>query len=131
MDAEHPLQNSMMSQGLHTIRHLRLQYRSILATQINYKVVARSGSKEIVADAQALLHAVAERQCWLHVVQLAQKALHVQEKNILDAERGSEESLGAFAIVLSAIQARQSTCLQLHSELSGCVFESLQRCHVW
>lgn len=79
---------------------------SIIATQINYKVVARSGSKEVAADAQALLHAVADVQRRVDgfllnmqrsSVQVEPRAADTAAEGEPGAERGSEESLGAFA----------------------------------
>ena len=96
----------------------------ILATHINYKVVARSGSMEVAADAQALLHAVADVQRRVGVFSwTCSKLNHVQPtlppKGSL-ARRVVLKSLWApwqkSRIVLSA---RQLTCLQLHSERDG------------
>ena len=54
--------------------------------------------------------------------QVEPRATGTAAEGELGAERGYEKSLGAFAEEQSgsfSIQARQSTCLQLHSERSG------------
>ena len=124
---EHPLQDSMMSQGLHTIRHNSTYPRDADQLQSG----ARNGSKEAAADVQALLHAVADVQrrvdnfSWKRRAPL-RKLNHVQPtlppKGSL-ARSVAMRSLWALSqksrVVLSVFQARQSTCLQLHSERSG------------
>merc|ERR1712057_139718 len=67
---------------------------NLIATHINYKVVARSGSKEVAADAQPLLAAVANVQQRVDTF-LAQMGREREEaQNAAEAEKEEEESSG-------------------------------------
>ena len=110
----------------HTVRDNPSTTACIFATQINYKRT-QSGSKEVAADAQALLHAVADVQRRVDGFLLDMRKLnHVQPtlppKGSLTrsvALRSLWAPSQKSRILLSAFQARKSTCLQLHSVLSG------------
>lgn len=81
---------------------------NLIATHINYKVVSRSGSKEVAKDCQALLHAVADvQQCVDNfLVEMGREraaALDAEDERAAEEERaGGVLATGEEVILIGA-----------------------------